>query len=123
MEAMTIQDYISIGFFLLAVTTTLVSIIKGGPVDPLSIALKLVTDAEQLIEPREGETWEQANNRKLRYVLEKMREKYPALDVELVTNLVERAVDLLKNRVKLPTYDARSLSGPPTDATNRFGQF
>ncbi len=109
---MEIQEYIAIGFFLLSVGITIANIVKGGPIDPLSLALKLVTDAEQLIEVKDGETWDQANKRKLRYALEKMREKYPDLDITMIENLIERAVDLLKNRVRIPVYsslgDARS---------------
>jgi len=71
---------------------------RNKPLDPVSLARKLVVDAEQLITPRDGESWSDANKRKLAYVIEKMKEVYPDLDVAFLVNLAEYGVDVLKNR-------------------------
>jgi hypothetical protein len=119
---MEVKDYINIGFLLVAVIVTLVNAFRGGATpDPLSLALKIVTDAEQMFIPRGDETWDDANRRKLQYALAKMKDSYPALDVVLITNLIERAVDVLKARYT--TSVASSRGATSAQSPDRFSQF
>jgi hypothetical protein len=119
---MQVHEYVSIAFLVLAVLITLVNAFRGGGTpDPLSLALKIVTDAEQMFTPKEGESWDDANRRKLQYALTKMKDSYPALDVVLVTNLIERAVDVLKARYT--TSVATSRGAVSAESPDRFSQF
>ncbi len=63
------------------------------------LALALVMDAEETIKPREGETWEQANSRKLQYALGKLKEEHPEMNTIALRNIIEGAVDIFKRRL------------------------
>lgn len=120
---MEVKDYVNIAFLLIAVVSSLAAALRsGGTIDPLSLALKIVTDAEQMFIPKDGETWGDANQRKLRYALEKMKDYYPQLDPVLMQNLIERAVDVLKQRFANPAAASRGAT-PGAIANDRFSQF
>jgi uncharacterized membrane protein len=119
---MEIQEYLNLAFLAIAVIASLVAAFRGGGVvDPLSLALKIVTDAEQMFMPKDGESWDDANTRKLRYALEKMKDHYPGLDPVLMQNLIERAVDVLKQRYAKPAQASRGVA--VADSPDKFSQF
>ena len=122
---LTPKEILDYGFFVAVILITLYNAFKSGkPADPLSLALKIVTAAEETIVPKEGENWAKANERKLRYALDQMKSAHPELDVALIQNLIERAVDLLKDRIRLPA--ARSMGSMAAEIPvnrDKFSQF
>jgi len=74
--------------------------IDGGARPSLfELALKLVIDAEEMIKPREGETWDTANGRKLQYVLDELKKAHPEINIGALRNIIEGAVDIFKGRL------------------------
>jgi len=63
------------------------------------LALKLVIDAEEMIKPRDGETWDTANGRKLQYVLDNLKKAHPEINIGALRNIIEGAVDIFKGRL------------------------
>lgn len=86
-------------FFIACVVIAYLVARRNGGASPLDLATTLVIDAENLIKPRPGETWEQANQRKLQYVLDKLKATYPDVDTVLLGNIIEGAVDVVKRRL------------------------
>jgi hypothetical protein len=101
--------YINAGVLLIGIVGVyLVARNTGKSVDIMALAVKLVTDAEVLIKPIPGETKEAHNKRKLDYVIEQMQPALPKLDLNLIRNLIERAVDIVKH------YPTQSLTSGVT---------
>ena len=74
--------------------------IDGGAQPSLfELALKLVIDAEEMIKPRDGETWDTANGRKLQYVLDNLKKAHPEINIGALRNIIEGAVDIFKGRL------------------------
>lgn len=96
---MDISTLLIVAFCIACVVIAYLAARRNGDASPLDLATTLVIDAENLIKPRPGETWEQANQRKLQYVLDKLKATYPDVDTVLLGNIIEGAVDVVKRRL------------------------
>lgn len=80
-----------------AVAAYIVATKSGKQLDIMALAVKLVTDAEVLIKQDPSESYDAYNKRKLNYVIREMQPALPGLDLTLICNIIERAVDLVKH--------------------------
>lgn len=90
--------YINVAVLVVAAVAAYIVATKSGKqLDIMALAVKLVTDAEVIVKQNPGESYDAYNKRKLNYVIREMQPAFPGLDLTLICNLIERAVDIIKH--------------------------